>query len=196
MSAVEVKGVIELRRALRKFEPDLAKEMQYEFKTVLAPIARTARGYIPSRSPMSGWSPRSFSEARFPFFSPSIAKKGIGFKTTPSKPNRKGFISVAKIYNKSAAGAIYETAGRKNPNGQPWVGRGAGGTGKGVSRSVNPNAGKQFIQNLPPLYGHGSDRGRAIYKAYEENRGAAKTAVMKAIATAEHKFNAIGKKAA
>lgn len=177
MAAVEVKGVVELRRALRKFEPTLSKEMQFEFKRALAPIAREAKGFIPSRSPMSGWRARSFSEGKFPTFNAGLAKSSIGYKTTPSKPNRKGFVSLAKIYNKSAAGAIYETAGRKNPNG------------------VSPS-GKQFIKNLGSLYGQGKDEGRAIYRAYENDRGAAKDAVMKAIHTAERQFNAISRKAA
>jgi hypothetical protein len=38
---------------------------------------------------------------------------------SPSKPNKNGFVALARILNKSAAGAIYETAGRKNPKGQP-----------------------------------------------------------------------------
>lgn len=196
MAAVEVKGVTNLRKALRKFEPTLSKEMQFEFRKALAPIAREAKGFIPSRSPMSGWRGRSFSEGNFPTFNSSTAKSGIGYKTTPSKPNRRGFVSQAKIYNKSAAGAIYETAGRKNPNGQPWVGKKAGGASNKVSRSVNPQAGKQFIENLGSLYGQGNDRGRAIYRAYENDRGAAKDAVMKAIHNAERQFNAISRKAA
>lgn len=196
MAAVEVKGVTELRKALRKFEPNLAKELSAEMRRELAPIAREAKGYIPSSSPMSGWRARSFSEAKFPFFSSSIMKSGIGYKTTASKPNRRGFKSQAKIFNKSAAGAIYETAGRKNPDGQPWVGRNAGGASNKVSRSVNPTAGKTFINNLGALHGDKNDKGRAIYRAYANNRGAAKVAILKAIHTAETRFNASTRKAA
>lgn len=196
MAAVEVKGVVDLRKALRKFEPTLAKELSAEMRRELAPIAREAKGFIPSSSPMSGWRARSFSEARFPFFNASLMKSGIGFKTTASKPNRRGFVSQAQIFNKSAAGAIYETAGRKNPQGQPWVGKNAGGTGKGVSRSVNPTAGATFINNLGALYGDRNDRGRAIYRAYANNRGAAKVAILKAIDTSVDKFNKTTRKAA
>lgn len=196
MAAVEVKGVKQLRSALRKFEPNLSKELTAEMRKELAPIVREAKGYIPSSSPLSNWRARSFSEARFPFFNASLMKSGIGYKASPSKPNRNGFQSYAKIYNKSAAGAIYETAGRKNPQGQKWVGSKAGGSGKGVSRSVNPDAGREFISRLGALYGDRNDRGRAIYRAYANNRGAAKVAILKAIKTAEHKFNTSTRKAA
>lgn len=177
MAAVEVKGVKQLRSALRKFEPNLSKELTAEMRKELAPIAREGKGYIPSSSPMSGWNPRQFNQGKFPTFSAATAKSGIGFKTTASKPNRRGFQSYAKLFNKSAAGAIYETAGRKNPNG------------------VTPQ-GKQFIKNMGGLYGDGKERGRALYRAYANNRGAAKVAIVNAIKTAEHKFNTSTRKAA
>lgn len=176
MAAVEVKGVAELRSALRKFEPNLSKELSAEMRKELSPIAREAKGYIPSSSPMSGWVARPFSEARFPFFNASVMKSGIGFKTTGSKPNRKGFKSQAQLFNKSAAGAIYETAGRKNPQGKT-------------------KQGAKFIENMGGMSGSGKDRGRALYRAYENNKGAAKAAIMAAIATTEQKFNAAQRKA-
>jgi hypothetical protein len=75
---------------------------------------------------------------------------------------------LARILNKSAAGAIYETAGRKNDKGQPNFKRVAcyrtgsngpadfqlnyylepSGDRKGYNNSLNPNAGKQFLDNL------------------------------------------------
>jgi len=51
----EVKGAVELRKALREFTPDLAKETQKEIGAVLKPITAKARGFIPSASPLSGW---------------------------------------------------------------------------------------------------------------------------------------------
>lgn len=89
----------------------------------------------------------------FPKYDAAEIKRGITFKTTPSKPNRAGFVNTIRIQNKSMIGAIYETAGRKNGQGQDWVGPSAGGASKGVSRSVNPYAGNQFISNLGNLYG-------------------------------------------
>ena len=49
-----LKGGVELRKALRKFEPDLAKETTKELGGLLKPITAKARGYMPSESPLSG----------------------------------------------------------------------------------------------------------------------------------------------
>ena len=117
---VAIKGAIELRKALREFTPDLAKETQKEIATILKPITAKARGFIPSTSPLSGWT-RS-SETKWGsdrIWSTGEAKRGIGYKTTPSKANSSGWRSLARIVNASAAGAIYETAGRLNPQGRP-----------------------------------------------------------------------------
>ncbi len=65
--ATELKGAKQLRRNLRKFEPDLAKALTNEMRLALKPIVNKARGYTPTQSPLSGWQPRSFSEARFLF---------------------------------------------------------------------------------------------------------------------------------
>jgi len=43
----EVKGGIALRKALRQFTPDLAKETQKEMANLLKPITAKARGFIP-----------------------------------------------------------------------------------------------------------------------------------------------------
>jgi hypothetical protein len=116
------------------------------------------------------------------------------YKTTPSKPNRAGFVNNIRIQNKSMVGAIYETAGRKNGQGQDWVGPKAGGASKGVSRSVNPYAGNQFISNLGQLYGpnrKGDHRmmGRLIFRAWAKTQGRANASVFKAIEKTTEKFN-------
>jgi hypothetical protein len=176
-----VKGGIELRKALREFTPELAKETQKELGAILKPITAKARGFIPSSTPLSGWadSNQKGSWANR-VWSSADAKRGIGYKTTPSKVNRSGFRSLVRIQNASAAGAIYETAGRKNPQGRPQAkmrevviptmrkDTGAGeerymtSTGKGYGKSNNPYAGQQFIDAL----------GGQIVNAYVRKEGA------------------------
>jgi hypothetical protein len=98
-----VKGAVELRKALRKFTPDLSKKMSAEIGMALKPITRSAKGYLPDqREVLSGWLPRQMSEGTFPTYNVQIVKAGVGYKTTPS--------------NKSRAGAIYEIMGRINPD--------------------------------------------------------------------------------
>ena len=163
---VQIKGGIELRKALRKFTPDLAKETQKEMAGLLRPIVSKARGFIPSPAPLSGWG-RASTTGKFPEWDGRAAKGGVGYKTTPSRPNAQGFRSLARIHNSSASGAIYETAGRTHPNGREQAkmievviptwrrDTGAGehrymtSTDKTkYGRSNNPNAGNMFVQAI------------------------------------------------
>lgn len=186
---VKIEGVKQTRKAIRDFAPDLNKALNTELKAALAPIAKKAKGFVDSDSPMSGWARSSGAEGGFPSFNSKTTRSGIGFSTKPGKTTRSGFTSNAKIFNKSVAGAIYETAGRaNNGQGQPWVGPKAGGASKKVSRSVNPNAGATFIENLPELTNSSKGKGRLIYKAWAMDQGKAYGAALKAIDTAEKAF--------
>lgn len=165
-----VKGGIELRKALRKFSPDLAKATQKEIKTALVPIVKSAKGYVPDRSQiLSGWLPRQMSEATFPTFNPATVKSKIGYKTSPSKANNRGFKSLARVFNMSRAGAIYERMGKLSPN-SPFV--------------VNQN--NKFRADMK---GKRSMQGRLLYRAYDENNGKARAAVLKAIEVSAAELN-------
>lgn len=190
----EVVGVVELKKALNKYAPDLAKELTKELGAILKPVVNEARSYVPLASPMSGWSETQNPKGKFPKYNALEIRKGIIYKTTPSKPNAAGFVNNIRIQNKSMIGAIYETAGRKNGQGQQWVGPKAGGASKGVSRSNNPYAGNQFISNLGQLYGpvrKGDHRmmGRLIFRAWAKTQGRANASVFKAIEQTTAKFN-------
>lgn len=184
---IELRGNTDLRKALRRFAPDLEKSLKLELKRGLAPIAQTARGYVPSQSPLSGWSPRSFNEGSFPTYNAAVIKSKIGFSTAVTKKNAKGFNSMASVFNNSRAGAIYESAGRNGAQGQPWVGPN-GPAGHKYSHSRNPKAGEQFIGAMPPLTGSLKGRGRLIFKAWTQNKGVAEGIVNKAITTAEQEL--------
>jgi hypothetical protein len=213
----EVKGAIALRKALKDFAPDLAKETQKELGNLLKPITNKARGFIPSQAPLSGWA-RSSSTAwgSDRIWSTGKAKRGIGYKTTPSRPNKQGFRALARVVNASAAGAIYETAGRKNPNGreqapmarvvresQANYGKMIRSGNKNQSKSNNPQAGAQFIDAMNQ-YGQIVDannqtgagrrsrkmKGRAIFRAWAEDGGKTNAAIIKAIENSKVKFYA------
>ena len=213
----EVENALELRLALKKYMPDLAKETQDEMANALRPVVARARGFIPADAKLlSGWvkgtaSIDTTNYRAFPTFSSSDAKRGLGYRVTPSKPNKSGFVSLARIQQSNAGGAIYETAGRLNPNGKrqgPIVDRYLNGvydqtthTGKQYSTSLNPNAGQQFMDNLNSagplvnarpkgMVGRPSRKqiGRAMYRAYAEDNGVALKALIKAIENAKYKF--------
>ena len=192
---IEIRGNADLRKAMRRFTPDLEKALKKELTAALKPVVNDARGFVPAVSPMSGWAGRSFSEGRFPTFNAGTIKAGIVYKTTPSKINSNGFSSMASIQNRSRAGAIYESAGRNGAQGQPWVGTKSGSSSNRVSKSVNPKAGEQFIANLPELVSSLKGRGRLIYRAWAKSQGKAEGAAMKAIDTAIRDFRANVKEA-
>jgi hypothetical protein len=201
----EIQGVIELRKALRAYAPDLEKEMRKEIYDIVKPVVSQAKGYVPSEimGLRTGWirasrgrkinkSTSAFRKGVFPFYNPTEVKAGITFSDKISRANRAGFVSIFKISNKSRAGAIYEIAGRAN-NGQaqPWVGP-KGPSGHKYSHSQNPNAGQHFINaisNSGTMKGEGPRRGRLIYRAWNENQGRANAAVFKAIDKATERFN-------
>jgi len=184
---IELRGNADLRKALRRFAPDLEKSLKIEMKRGLAPVAKAARGFVPSQSPLSNWAGRSFSEGTFPIFNASTIKAKIGYTTAVSKRNRQGFSTMARVFNDSRAGAIYESAGRNGDQGQPWVGP-KGPAGNRYSHSRNPKAGEQFIGALPLLSGSLKGRGRLIFKAWAQDKGRAEGIVNKAITTAEQEL--------
>jgi hypothetical protein len=157
---VELSGVDELRKALKQYAPDLDKQLKNDLTLATQNVVNAARGFVPATPPLSNWGREG---SNFPIYNAAAIRNGIRLSTARSKINKNGFASSVRIVNANAAGAIYETAGRKNPNGQPqgktrevvipfWrLDTGAGehryttSTGKKYGKSNNPNAGKQFV---------------------------------------------------
>ena len=165
-----VKGAGDLRKALKKFTPDLAAETTKEIGNFLKPVVKNARGFIPSNGEIpSGWlvGNQKGKWERVAFDS-AVAKRGIGYKTTPSKPNRQGFRALVSILNKTAAGAIYETAGRKS----------------GIQGRFTPRLQGSLVGSSQ------KQSGRAMFKAWQQDQGKAKGAVLQAIFKSAAKFNA------
>jgi hypothetical protein len=169
----EVKGAGNLRKALKQFTPDLAKETTKEIGIFLKPVVKNARGFIPTNEQVpSGWlvgnQKGKWERAAF---DSTIAKRGIGYKTTPSKVNPYGFKALVSILNKTPAGSIYEIAGIRS----------------GITGRFTPRLGGELV-------GQGKKMtGRAMYKAWSQDQGKAKGAVLKAIFNSADKFNKIAK---
>jgi len=166
----ELKGANELRKALKKFSPDLDKETREEMVGFLKPLVKKARGFLPSNTDApSGFVKHEVKTAKFPMYDAGEARRGVGYKLTPTKPNRQGWVQTVSIHNKTAAGAIVETAGRKSGN----------------SGKFSPRFSGTFA-------GSGKMSGRAMFKAYDQDQGKAKAGVIKALEKAAAKFNAKG----
>jgi hypothetical protein len=161
----ELKGANQLRKALKKFSPDLDKATREEMVGFLKPVVKKARGFMLSNDQMpSGFVKHEVKTAKFPMYDAAEARRGIGYKLTPTKPNAQGWSSTVSLHSKRAAAVIYEWAGRK-------------------SRS-------QFVSVLPnSIAGNGKMSGRALFKAYDQDQGKAKAGVIKALEKAAAKFN-------
>jgi hypothetical protein len=172
--------------------------MNKEIRAVMIPLRDKARGYAPSPQPdnLYGWSENNASkkitkrnssfrtfntEGRlrlFPLYNVDEVRKGIYYSQAPSKRNKNGFQALYFVGNKSAAGSIYETAGRAET------------TSRDGYRSNNPNAGKHFVSRMGPLYGDVRERrGRMIFRAWAEDQGRAQAAVVNAILKTINAFN-------
>ena len=164
----ELKGANDLRKALKKFSPDLDKASRDEMVGFLKPWVRKAKGFLPANDSMpSGFVKHEVKTATFPMYDASEARRGVGYKLTPTKPNRQGWSSTVSIHSKRAAAVIYDWAGRKSSS--------------------------KFVSVLPnSLAGSGKMSGRALFKAYKEDEGKAKAGVIKALEKAAAKFNESG----
>ena len=166
-------GGLALRKALKKFEPDLAKETSKEIASFVKPIASKARGFLPSNEEApSGWLKRDNAQGKWStrYYDYAEVRKGITYKTTPSRPNSRGFTALASVLNKSAAGAIYEWAGRTS----------------GIEGNFTPR-----LESFSQIKGRRKGTtGRAMFRAFEEDGGKATAGVLKAIQKSASKFNA------
>ena len=186
---VVIEGVVGLRKALNKLAPDIKKELDKEVREALKPVIADARSKVPASAPggLINWNnpgyerkSRTSRERAFPSYDGKAVRKGLTYSVTPSRMRGTGFVSLFTLLNRSATGAIIETAGRKNPGGNP------------ASKSNNPNAGKRFIGAmngvgaLKDYSGRGQmSTGRLLYAAYARNEGRALNAVLKAVQNAQ-----------
>ena len=183
---VVVNGVKQLQKAMRDVEPELNKQMSKDIKTAMLIVRDKARGYLPRQDEvLSGWGkPTSSIETiidpkkLFPPYDYAFAKSKVQYSAGQNKRNDKGFKAAFYVYNNSRSGAIFETAGRL---GKPRY-----------DRSLNPNAPAQFnaaAEMLSSMKGQGMQRGRVIYRAWDETKGKVIPAVVGAINSVATDFN-------
>lgn len=182
---VVVEGIIGLRKALKNYGDDLLKEFDDEVKAELKPIVNDAKSRVPNSPPggLYNWADngkqrksRTGRASAFPSYNASLIKRGLTYSLARSRQDRTGFVSMFTLFNRSAAGAIMETAGRANPG------------GSARSQSNNPSAGKRFIGAMNDIgalkdyKGSGQKTtGRLLYAAYWRNQGKALDGIMRAI---------------
>ena len=105
-------GVRETIRALNKIEPGLRKQFVADSKQIAEPaIQEVRRGY--TRVPLSGMARKWSQNGRqlFPF-TVNKAQRGVQLKVNTDRRAT----AIISIVQKDQAAAIFETAGRRNPN--------------------------------------------------------------------------------
>ena len=215
---VNITGVQGTLKAMRKFDPDLYKQMNKQIKGAMIPIRDKARGYAPSNSQMlSNWTKAGSSDATikyraFPKYDQKETQDGIVYRAGANKANRNGFQVTNYIANNSAGGAIYETAGRISgldgrktehivASRHRYNKRYTTSSGTRVdNNSLNPNAGRQLMAPMGPIvgdrgrgdprFGNTNQQGRMIFRAWSEDQGRVTHSVNLAIRVAVNTFNA------
>jgi hypothetical protein len=115
-------GIKETLKSLEQFDKDAVKEFNKVINSELRSAKKDAQGFVTAKPPLSGWNtqparnPRSRGGAGWPAWDQSIIKAGISSSKAEGKVSRsKGYTtSAGSLKNKSAAGVIYELAGRQN----------------------------------------------------------------------------------
>jgi hypothetical protein len=118
--AIVLTGVKETLKALEKFDKDAVKSFNKVINSELRGAKKDAQGFVKADAPLSGWStqparnPRSRNGAGWPAWDQSIIKAGISSSKAEGKVRKDYTTSSGALKNRSAAGVIYELAGRSN----------------------------------------------------------------------------------
>jgi hypothetical protein len=209
----EVVGVKDVLKGLEFINEDMRQRIRNAIDPIMRGVSSKAKGFVASNTDvLSGWAKASGNPGTFPKYDATVVRAGIGYNPGENKTFRNGFKVSNYVYNASRPGAIYEVAGRLNPQGravfQMLPSKGASGTYSKRSakskafeefKSNNPFASQQFIAALEPvtsqpkikdIRGAGrKTKGRLIYKAWAQDSPKVYDAILNAInATAIH-FN-------
>ena len=107
-------GYNQFKKIMKQADPDMRKRMDREIRSFITPVAKRAKEIVPvvaARNWKSGgkgtWNGRLWWDQ-------STVKKGISVRQGGRRKRGSAMSAAWKIQNKSAPGAVYELAGRKN----------------------------------------------------------------------------------
>jgi hypothetical protein len=149
--AIVLYGVKETQKALEKFDKDAVKAFNKLVNSELNNAKKEAQGFVKSEPPLSGWNtqparnPRTRNGAGWPAWDQSVIKSGISVSKAERKVRKDYTTNAGALKNRSAAGVIYELAGRSN-------------------KSSGKNG---FISNIEKKVGNAS---RLVWRSVDKNR--------------------------
>jgi hypothetical protein len=167
-------GIAETLAALKEFDKDAVKRFTKVINTELASAEMEARGDVADigESPMSGWRKTDAAKPRrstrggagWPGWYSGEVQAGIVKSKAQGKVRKDFTTSAGALLNKSAAGAIFEVAGRKT---------------KG---STARTGSAQFLRTLGNRFGKAS---RLIWRVVDKDKDRIERNVARALAEAK-----------
>jgi hypothetical protein len=148
-------GIKETLDALKEFDKDAVKRFNKVINTELAGAERDAKNIIQDRPPMSGWRKADAAKGRtrggagWPGWDAGEIKSKITKTKAQGRVRGNYTTSAGALLNKSAAGAIFEVAGKKTK----------AGFGGGSSA--------QFLRTLGNRFGNAS---RVVWRVVDKDR--------------------------
>lgn len=119
-NAFVLTGIKETLSALDSFDKQAVKEFNNVINSELRNAKKEAQASVKAEPPLSGWAtqpprnPRSRGGAGWPAWDQSIIRSGITTTKAQGKVRRDYTTNAGALKNRSAAGVIYEIAGRTN----------------------------------------------------------------------------------
>jgi len=148
-------GIKETLDALKEFDKDAVKRFNKVINTELAGAERDAKNIIQDQPPMSGWRKADAAKGRtrggagWPGWDAGEIKSKITKTKAQGRVRGNYTTSAGALLNKSAAGAIFEVAGKKTK----------AGFGGGSSA--------QFLRTLGNRFGNAS---RVVWRVVDKDR--------------------------
>lgn len=155
-----------MKKLLKDFDPELRKAMDREIRGFLKPLASEAKGLIPAQPPLRNWAREPLkADSRWGHWrrwDASQIASGINVRQGGKRFKGRAVVSMWRLNNRNAAGAIYELTGRSSSGKTPQ--------------------GKAFVAGIERKGGHtnrtgeGKAGGRLIWRVYEDAGGDRKVA--------------------
>lgn len=116
--SVTIENVAKVRRIIGQLAPEAKKALDKANREAGAPLIALAKSFVPSESPLSNWRGDGngiWNDRQGRGWDTATIQRGIKIKQG-KRSRRSPWSAVTQLYNDSAAGSIFETAGSKSPN--------------------------------------------------------------------------------
>jgi hypothetical protein len=166
-------GIKETIANLKEFDKDAVKRFNKVINTELAGAERDARNIIQDQPPMSGWRKADAAKGRvrggegWPGWNAGEIKSKITKTKAQGKVRGDYTTSAGALLNKSAAGSIFEVAGR---------------VASGTKRMTAQSSSGQFLRTLGNRFGKAS---RVVWRVVDKDKDRIQANVNRALEQAK-----------